>query len=372
MDAGAIGFASQRSPTHNGDGGRPVPSRVADLDELRTLLGPVRDAGRGVVALLPGGVFSNDEVFDLQAEIGRPFTWTALLTIKGFPYHEKVIEEHDAARARGVEVWPQVSCRPLVFQMNLAEPFTLNMRTSFQALMDVPRDERIAAYRDPRGARRRGTSCRASRRARCRSTGRRCRSPSRARHPELVDRKVLDIAAERGVHAARRPARPLARGRPRRPASGRCSPTTTPTPSPGCSPATACCSAWPTRAPTSASSATPASPPTCSATGCATARSCRSSGPSTSSPASRPRCTASTTAARIEVGKAADIAVFDADTVAPGPLRRVRDFPADGERLTADAAGRHDAHVLVNGVPIRVDGEMVPDALASRPGRMIS
>ena len=97
MAGGAIGFATSASPTHNGDHGRPVPSRVGDLDELRRLLLPVRDAGRGVVALLPGGVLSNDDVFALQREIARPFTWTALLTIQGFPYHERVIEEHDAA-----------------------------------------------------------------------------------------------------------------------------------------------------------------------------------------------------------------------------------------------------------------------------------
>src|SRR5690606_38929460 len=35
-------------------------------------------------------------------------------------------------------------------------------------------------------------------------------------------------------------------------------------------------------------------------------------------------------------GKAADVTVFDPETVAPGRLRRVRDFPADGERLVAD------------------------------------
>ena len=39
MAGGAIGFASSASPTHNGDQGRPVPSRVADLDELRHLMG---------------------------------------------------------------------------------------------------------------------------------------------------------------------------------------------------------------------------------------------------------------------------------------------------------------------------------------------
>ena len=149
MAAGAAGFASSASPTHNGDSGRPVPSRVADLAELRALLEPVKQCGRGVVALLPGGVFSNQEVFRLQREVGRPFTWTALLTVKGYPYHEKVVAEHDAAWADGVEVWPQVSCRPLVFQMNLSEPFTLNMRPTFAALMGKSKAERIAAYRDP-------------------------------------------------------------------------------------------------------------------------------------------------------------------------------------------------------------------------------
>ena len=39
----------------------------------------------------------------------------------------------------------------------------------------------------------------------------------------------------------------------------------------------------------------------------------------------------------LEVGQAADVVVFDETTIAPGPLRRIRDFPADGERLVADA-----------------------------------
>jgi N-acyl-D-aspartate/D-glutamate deacylase len=69
----------------------------------------------------------------------------------------------------------------------------------------------------------------------------------------------------------------------------------------------------------------------------------------------------------VEVGKAADLVVFDPDTVAPGPLRRVVDFPADGERLTADAPVGM-THILVNGVPIRVDGQPSPEALEQRPG----
>jgi hypothetical protein len=43
-----------------------------------------------------------------------------------------------AARAQGVQVWRQVSCRPLVFQMNLREPFTFNMAPAFAQLMNAP------------------------------------------------------------------------------------------------------------------------------------------------------------------------------------------------------------------------------------------
>ena len=68
-------------------------------------------------------------------------------------------------------------------------------------------------------------------------------------------------------------------------------------------------------------------------------------------------------------GRWADVVVFEPDTVAPGPLRRVRDFPADTERLTADAP--HGVrHVLVNGTPIRADGRQVETE--TRPGQVVS
>jgi N-acyl-D-aspartate/D-glutamate deacylase len=55
----------------------------------------------------------------------------------------------------------------------------------------------------------------------------------------------------------------------------------------------------------------------------------------------------------------ADVCVFDPATVSTGPMKRVRDFPAGGERLTfEDPTGLR--HVLVNGVPIRVDEVELP------------
>ena len=369
LDAGAAGFATSASPTHNGDGGRPVPSRLGDLDELRALLAPLREAKRGVVALLPADVLSHKQVSTLQQEVGRPVTWTALLTVKGYPYHEKVVERNDEARAQGVEVWPQVSCRPLVFQMNLAEPFTLNTRPSFARLMDASLQERTAAYRDPVW---RATSWAEL------SGGDGgglpfnwpavsvAESPSR---PDLIGRGVTELAQERGCTpldvmldvsleddletrfwsvVANDDAEGIAWLLPRDNVllgladsgahiSQLCD---------ACF-ATDLLGTWvrdrevmPLERAVHKLTAEPAAVYGLADRG------------------------------TVAVGQAADLCVFDPATVAPGPLRRCRDFPAHGERLTADAPVGM-THVLVNGVPVREEGEPAAEGLDARPGAVL-
>ncbi len=364
MEAGAMGFASSSSATHNGDGGRPVPSRRADMEEMRALTAPVRDAGRGVVALLPVGVFTNQEVFALQREIGRPITWTALLTVAGFPYHEKVVAEHDEARADGVDVWPQVSCRPLVFQMNLSEPFTLNTRETFRELMGADHVTRVAAYRDP--------SWRAKAAEDLAGKGfipfnwTALSIAESAAHPELIGRTVPDLAEEWGCTPlealldisladdlttrfnsvlANNDADAIAWLLPRdgmligladsgAHVSQLCD---------ACF-ATDLLGNW-----VRDRGVMPLE---------------RAIHKLTTEPAD---IFGLTDRGRIQVGAAADLVVFDPDTVAPGPIRRITDFPADGERLTADAPVGVD-HVLVNGVVIRRDGVDADLGLSARPG----
>jgi N-acyl-D-amino-acid deacylase len=363
MDGGAIGFATSDSPTHNGDHGRPVPSRVADLDELRALLDPLRQRQRGVVALLPGGQQKHADVFELQRHVGRPFTWTALLTVQGFPYHERVIDEHEAAWAEGREVWPQVSCRPLVFQMNLAEPFTLNMRPPFKALMGLSREDRIAAYRDP------SWRAQAWEDLETRFNWRSLSVAESDIRPDLIGRKVLELAEEQQKtpldvtldislddDLKTRFWSVLANDDPEGIAwllprdhvllgladsgahvSQLCD---------ACF-ATDLLGNW-----VRDRNVMPLE---------------RAIHKLTAEPA---QVYGLTDRGTIEAGKAADICVFDPATVAPGPLKRIRDFPANGERLTADSPVGM-AHVLVNGTPIRVDGEMQKDGLESRPGRVL-
>ena len=270
LDAGAMGFASSWSPTHFGDHGRPVPSRMADYHELAELLEPMRNRDRGVAALLPGGVLAHDQMFELQRHIGRPFTWTALLTFAGSDYHEQVMADHAAARTAGVDVWPQVSCRPLVMQMNMAEPFTLNTFPNFAALMDAPTEERTAAYRDPGW--RAATQAQLNGGVATLFNWASLSVAESATRPDLIGRSVS--------------AWPKSRGLPRstycwtspwpttsRPDSFPCWPTTTPRGSPTCCPVTTCCWGWPIPVPTSARSAMPVSPPTCWVPGSGIARS---------------------------------------------------------------------------------------------------
>ncbi len=72
----------------------------------------------------------------------------------------------------------------------------------------------------------------------------------------------------------------------------------------------------------------------------------------------------------LKEGYAADVVVFDPDTVAPGPLRRINDFPAGAERLTADQP-EGMRHLFVNGTPVIDDGELQAKAVAARPGQLV-
>ena len=71
---------------------------------------------------------------------------------------------------------------------------------------------------------------------------------------------------------------------------------------------------------------------------------------------------------RLAPGLAADVVVFDPDTVGDGPLRRVYDFPGGADRLISEAEGIEA--VIVNGTVIRRSGEDRVDPSGPLPGRL--
>src|SRR5438067_369362 len=123
MRAGAIGFSSSTSPAHNGDGGRPMPSRLAEEKEIATLVGTLKEAGRGLFMLTKGGQTSMAFLERLAADSGRPVVVAALFHDTTKP--EGVFDELaaiGAANSRGRQLVGAISCCPLTMDFTMRSP----------------------------------------------------------------------------------------------------------------------------------------------------------------------------------------------------------------------------------------------------------
>jgi N-acyl-D-aspartate/D-glutamate deacylase len=147
--AGALGFATSKAPTHVGFAGKPVPSRVAEFDEVRAIAGALRELGRGVIQATAGPGLFFEEFATLARETGRTLTWTALLAgMMGKGSHRMFLEQSEAIVRQGIPVVPQVACRPLNFEFDLAEPFVFESMPIFNTISGKDRAEKIRAYQD--------------------------------------------------------------------------------------------------------------------------------------------------------------------------------------------------------------------------------
>nr|ART36050.1 B40 [uncultured bacterium] len=149
MEAGAFGYSTTREGVHVGYQGKPVACRNASADEYRALCSVLRKAGRGNVELtLKLGGVANSEEHDflelLVRESTRPVTWLAVVNAAEQPasYEERIAAVADLTGwDRAV---PQTTCRPLRFQLNLANPYILGVFPTWQPVMRLSRTEKLA------------------------------------------------------------------------------------------------------------------------------------------------------------------------------------------------------------------------------------
>jgi N-acyl-D-aspartate/D-glutamate deacylase len=124
MCSGAVGFASSTSPAHNGEGGLPMPSRLAENREMMALVDAMGESGKGVYMVTKGGHTAVSFLESLAASSGRPVMIAALLHNSTNP--QAVFNDLDAiaqANARGHRLLGQVSCCPLTMDFTLASPY---------------------------------------------------------------------------------------------------------------------------------------------------------------------------------------------------------------------------------------------------------
>jgi N-acyl-D-amino-acid deacylase len=128
MDAGAIGFGTSVSVSHNGYAGKPVPSRQATVEEMDSLVSVMGELKRGLMQITIGRDFSTRHMAEVSRKYNVPVTWTALLSyLYGPGGHRKQLDLAAEQRKSGALVIPQVSCRPLNFEFTFAEPFIFDV-----------------------------------------------------------------------------------------------------------------------------------------------------------------------------------------------------------------------------------------------------
>lgn len=138
MAAGAVGFATSTAPQHNGWAGVPMPSRLADDDELLALVQAMAKSGRGIFMLTKGNRTDVAYLEKLAEKTGRPIMIAALLHNSTKPAGTlDELARIAEARARGQELWGQVSCCPLTMDFTMKSAYPLEGFDVWQPLMKL-------------------------------------------------------------------------------------------------------------------------------------------------------------------------------------------------------------------------------------------
>ena len=365
---GALGFSSDRAGFHIGDGGRPVPSIAASLEETEALMSVTAEIAQGIVHVAPGENYR--WVYDFQPRLGRTINWSSILTYPSDTasrdsYRDKLVR-HAEARKAGQDIWVQVTCRPITQQILMSEPTAFYQLPAFSSFVATPREERHRLLADPQWRKEVWEAFEGGQWVNPRwETFLVAESDA---HPEWLGRSVASIAAERGATAF----------------DVVCD--------------TALDDDLKTRfSVTFANDEEDGVSLLMTSEGCIMGLSdagahvgqiCDAVMPTDFlanwvrdrqlMPVERGIHKLTGEIARVlgidrgqlRVGSPADVVVLDWENLSPGPIRRVFDLPANGDRLIADDPSGID-HILVNGVPIRADGVPVLERLEALPGNIL-
>ncbi|MFO1059093.1 MAG: amidohydrolase family protein [Dongiaceae bacterium] len=150
MAAGAAGFATSTAPQHNGEGGVPMPSRLADAGELAALVGVLGRLGRGTFMLTKGAATTIPFLEQLAAATGRPVVIAALLhnpTLPNATFDD--LAAIAAAQGRGRRLYGQVSCCPLTNDFTLWSPYPFEGLAAWLPAMRAEGEALLRIYADP-------------------------------------------------------------------------------------------------------------------------------------------------------------------------------------------------------------------------------
>ena len=159
LRAGAIGFTTSRSPAHETPDGRLVASRLATWDEVRRLVGVMGDLGTGIFELAGEGVDRapgdpglreyHVRLRDLAVESGRPITF-GLFSRRGVPdVWRTYLALLDETAAAGGRMFGQAHSRSLSALLSFRTQTPFDRLPVWKELRARPEAEQLRLLRDP-------------------------------------------------------------------------------------------------------------------------------------------------------------------------------------------------------------------------------
>jgi N-acyl-D-amino-acid deacylase len=205
LDAGAVGFSSTTNEPHNGEGGVPMPSRLADERELRGLTAVLGEARKGVFMTTKGACTSIAELERLALATGRPTLVSGFLHNPANPTRASgFLAEIAQARGRGARMWGEVTCCPLTMDFTLESAYMFEGFPAWMPAMTCHGPEELqAVYRDPafRAAVKQDlVALRGKRAFNSEWDQLNVLEAARADHAQLEGRSIAEIAAASGQH----------------------------------------------------------------------------------------------------------------------------------------------------------------------------
>jgi N-acyl-D-aspartate/D-glutamate deacylase len=207
LAAGGLGFSSSWARTHNDANGDPVPSRAATKDELISLCEVTGHHDGTTLEFIPSVGGFEEEHLELMAEMSRaanrPLNWNVLVpNAARAEYAWDALGAGDYAAARGGRVLALTVPDTMKTFLNFRSGFVLDALPGWAKTMALPPEEKLHALADPAERKRLAEGATAPEAGLLRGLARwETMEISQTFAPEndgYVGRTVGEIAAERG------------------------------------------------------------------------------------------------------------------------------------------------------------------------------
>ena len=153
MRAGALGISS--SYVDIDENGDPVPSRFAGFDEKVALAQAMGESGRGIWQVVPyfpdmkQQLDNIRELGDISLAANVPCSLQPVLSSPTSPNAEELIEALEKEQARGARVFGQTMPRCFDLNMRLSETsMLLYALPRWKKIMDLPREQRLEQFKE--------------------------------------------------------------------------------------------------------------------------------------------------------------------------------------------------------------------------------